>query len=256
MQKVLVIVPFPMSAAERARREAQLRTVRLAPDIEFHFGTVRAAPANYASEHDSVLAEISILDAGKCAQDDGYDAVCIDTMSDSGLAALRSILDIPVIAPGRASMLTALMLGERFSILVMWDRWRHLYRKTIAELGLERRCASIRSIGIAPNNRTLLAGKEDEVFPLLLAAARACVESDGAEVILLGSTTMHEAHAYLAERLPVPVLNPGPLSYKLAEAALALRLSHSRAAFPRPLVEKRAMIDAMLAAAAERQEEG
>jgi allantoin racemase len=245
MAKVLVVVPFPMSEDNRRAREAQLGGVQLGPGIEFHFRPVRAAPANYTSEHDSVLADVSILDACKGAQQEGYDAVCIDTMSDSGLAAARSLLDIPVIAPGRASMLTALMLGERFSILIMWERWRHLYRKTLAELDLGARCASIRSIGVAPDNQALLAGKEDEVFPLLLEAARACVERDGAEVILLGSTTMHQAHAYLAARLPVPVINPGPLTYRLAEAALALGLKHSRKAFPRPLVPRPDLIDAL-----------
>jgi len=243
--KVLVIVPFPMSEENRRAREAQLEAVQLGPGIEFHFRPVRAAPANYTSEHDSVLADISIVDACKNAQAEGYDAVCIDTMSDSGLAAARSLLDIPVIGPGRASMLAALTLGERFSILIMWDRWRHLYRKTIAELGLGARCASIRSIGVAPDNQALLAGKEDEVFPRLLEAARACVEQDGAEVILLGSTTMHQAHGYLAGRLAVPVINPGPLTYKLAEAALALGLKHSRKAFPRPLAPRVDLIDAM-----------
>jgi allantoin racemase len=176
--------------------------------------------------------------------------VCIDTMSDSGLAPLRAMLDIPVIGPGRASMLTALMLGERFSILIMWERWRHLYRKAIAELGLQQRCASIRAIGVTPDRRALLAGKEDEVFPLLLEAARRCIEDDGADVILLGSTTMHQAHAYLRARLPVPVINPGPLTYKLAEAALALRLAHSRKCFPRTNVQKDGLIDAMFTAAA------
>ena len=83
------------------------------------------------------------------------------------------------------------------------------------------------------------------MFPLLLEAARACIEQDGAEVILLGSTTMHQAHGYLAARLPVPVINPGPLTYKLAEAALALGLHHSRKAFPKPLGPRTDMIDAM-----------
>jgi allantoin racemase len=249
MAKVLVVVPFPMSEENRHARASQLRSVKLGPGIEFDFRPVRAAPANYTSEHDSVLADVSILDACKAAQAEGYDAVCIDTMSDSGLAAARSVLDIPVIGPGRASMLTALMLGERFSILIMWDRWRHLYRKTIAELGLGPRVASIRSIGVQPNNQSLLAGKEEEVFPLLLAAAEKCVAEDGAEVILLGSTTMHQAHAYLAARLPVPVINPGPLTYKLAESALALGLRHSRKAFPQPVAPRLEMIDAMLAAA-------
>ena len=54
----------------------------------------------------------------------------------------------------------------------------------------------------------------------------------------------------LAENLPVPVINPGPLTYKLVETVLALGLTHSRAAYPTPLAPKREMIQAMLAAAA------
>ena len=132
MAKVLVIVPFPMSEGNRLQRMAQLATVKLSPDVSFDFRPVRAAPANYTSEHDSVLADISIVDAGRNAEAEGYDAVCIDTMSDSGLAPLRSLLSIPVIGPGRASMLLAQTMGERFSILIMWDRWRR--RDTVASL--------------------------------------------------------------------------------------------------------------------------
>jgi len=60
---------------------------------------------------------------------------------------------------------------------------------------------------------------------------------------------MHEAHAYLAERLPVPVVNPGPLTYKLAETVLGLGLSHSRGAYPTTLAPRRDVIHAMLDAA-------
>ncbi len=77
------------------------------------------------------------------------------------------------------------------------------------------------------------------------------VEKDGADVVCLGSTTMHEAHAYLADRLPVPVLNGGPLSYQIADAMTALGLVHSRSAYPRPIVPKPHMIRAMMKAAAE-----
>lgn len=234
MARVLVIVPFPMDEGNVAKRRAQLNAVRLGEGIEFDYKPVRIAPANYVSQQDSVLADIGILEAGLQAQADGYNAVCIDTVSDSGMSALRSVLDIPVIGPGRHAMLAALMLGEKFSILAMWDRWRHLYTKTLAELGLQHKCASLRSAGLQPNNQSLLAGKEDEFFPALHRAALRCVEEDGADVIILGSTTMHEAHAYLAERLPVPVINPGPLTYRLADAAIKLRLSHSRAAYPSP----------------------
>lgn len=250
MKKVLVIVPFPMSHDNRALRGAQVNAVELGPDIHFDFRSTRAAPRNYISGSDLALAEIGMLEAGLNAQAEGYDAVCIDTMSDSGVGALRSELSIPVIGPGRTSMLLALMLGNRFSIVTMWEHWRHLYERTLGDLGLGHACASIRSLDVAPDNQGLLTGKEEEVFPALEALARDCIKSDRAEVIILGSTTMHQAHGYLAERLPVPVINPGPVSYKLAEAMLGLGLTHSRAAHPVTAASRREMFHAMLDAAA------
>jgi len=254
MAKVLVIVPFPMTDENRQFRRDQLGGVELGPDIEFVFESTRAAPRNYVSQADLVLAVVGILEAGLSAQARGFDAVCIDTMSDSGVAALRSALDIPVIGPGRASMLMAMMLGNRFSVVTMWQHWVHLYTKTINDLGIQDHCASIRHIDVAPDNQGLMAGKEAELFPLLEATARVCIESDGAEVILLGSTTMHQAHGYLQERLPVPVINPGPLTYKLAETVLGLGLCHSRAAYPKSPAPRYDMLRTMLDAAQQSEE--
>jgi len=251
MAKVLVLVPFPMSEENLLQRRQQLSAVELNPDIEFQFESVRAAPKNYVSQYDLVLADVGMMEAGLDAQTRGFDAVCIDTMSDSGVAALRSVLDIPVIGPGRASMLMAMMLGDRFSIITMWDQWKHLYVRTIKDMRLTDHCASVRSINIAPDNQSLLKDKEETIFPLLEKAAMKCIEEDGAHVILLGSTTMHQAHGFLTKRLPVPVINPGPLSYKMAETALGLELSHSRIAYPKSPVPKDEMVHAMLDAGAD-----
>ena len=249
MKKILVIVPFAMSADNLLLRQQQLAGLQFGPELVFDYRCVKAGPVNYSSHHDFVLADASIFEAGCRAQDEGYAAVCIDTMSDSGVAALRSVLDIPVFGPGKVSMLTALMLGDRFSILTMASRWKPLYKKALDELGLHHKCASVRAIEVPPDNQGLLSGKEEAVFPLLEAAARLAIEVDGAEVLILGSTTMHQAHAYLEARLPVPVINPGPLSYKMAEAALGLGLRQSRQAYPKPLHPRLDMLEAMMAAA-------
>lgn len=196
------------------------------------------------------LAEFGILEAGLDAQEQGFDAVCIDTVSDSGLAALRSSLDIPVFGPERMSMLTALMLGDRFSILAMWPQWRHLYTRAMRDLRLTDHCASIRCLDVTPDNQSLLSGKEDDILPRLYEIGMKAVEEDGADVILLGSTTMHQAHGYLSERLPVPVVNPGPLCFKMAETMLDLGLAPSRRAYPKSPRPKNEMIRAMLDAAA------
>jgi allantoin racemase len=249
VHKVLVIVPFAFGEEGIANREAQMKDVELGPDIQFDYRGVKAGPALFDSYHDWLLADLALFEAGKTAQDEGYDAVCIDTMSDSGVNGLRSVLDIPVIGPGRCSYLTALMLGDRFSVLTQWDPWIGLYRKGLREYGLADKCASIRSINTPPDVENLLGGKEEVVFPKLQAAAEQCIE-DGADVICMGSTTMHQAVPYLRENLPVPVINPGPLTYKLAEFFLGLGLTQSRTAYAKPNVPKLDMLEAMLEAAA------
>lgn len=249
MHKVIVLVPFAFDEKGLANRRAQQNSVQLGPDIEFDYKPVKAGPALYDSYHDWLLADMSMYEAGITAQEEGYDAVCIDTMSDSGASALRSVLDIPVIAPGKASYLMALLLGNTFSVLTQWDPWRGLYRKGLQEYGLADKCASIRSINVPPDVENLLGGKEEVVFPKLVEVGLQCVE-DGADVICLGSTTMHQAHAHLAANLPVPVINPGPLTYKLAEAVLGLGLTHSRTAYPKPSVPKLEMAHMMMEAAA------
>ena len=167
-------------------------------------------------------------------EEEGFDAVCIDTVSDSGLYALRSRLSIPVFGPGQAALHAACMLGHKFSVITMWDEWFHLYKKILTEYKLETRCASLRSIKTRPDLEELLAGKEDVIFQKLEDASRQAIEEDGADVIVLGSTTMHQSHAHLEGVLPVPVINPGQICYKFCEVFLELGLSHSKTAFPPP----------------------
>lgn len=247
MTKILTIVPFPMSEDDITRRSRQRDVVKLDAGTEITFRPVRVSSESFMSQHDWILMDLGVCAAGQSAQQEGFDAVCVDTMSDSGVAALRSILTIPVLGPGRASMLYALSLGSTFSVLTQWQPANLRYRKVLRELGLERQCASVRSFDIPPDFHSLLSGKEDKAFPLMLDTARRCVEEDGAEVICLGSTTMHEAHAYLAERLPVPVINPGPLSYKLIESMLALGLTHSARAYSPPVMPKPDLMAALVA---------
>ena len=76
---------------------------------------------------------------------------------------------------------------------------------------------------------------------------------DRADVIVLGSTTMHQSHKYLSEKLPVPVINPGLLAYKFTELMLELGLSHSKKAFPSPSTPKDKMVYEIMAAVSKRK---
>lgn len=232
--RIKIIIPIPMDQAGALNRASQLPDNLILPGFHPEFVPVARGASLADSAYDVLLMDFSVVEAGLRAQEEGYSAVCIDTVSDSGLAALRSRLDIPVIAPGMSAFHMACMLGKKFSVITMWDEWFPLYEKTLTEYRLWERVASLRSINTRPDLKELLGGKEEVVFAKLEAAALKAMEEDGADVIVLGSTTMHQSHAYLSERLPIPVINPGQVSYKLCELMLSLGLSHSRKAYPAP----------------------
>ncbi len=248
MARVAVLVPFAMDEVGMSKRRAQADSVPWGPGISFDFVPVKAGPMLYEGPHDWMLGDIAMFEVGQRIAAD-YDAIIIDTMSDSGVEALRAAVDIPVVGPARACYHIALTIGNRFGVLTQWAPWAAIYKKSMVAYGVAHQCAGIRHIDTPPDVRNLLGGKEDVVFPKLVEQGMRLVE-DGADVVILGSTTMHEAHAHLTEHLPVPVLNPGPVSYKVCEALLGLGLAQSRTAYPAPLVPRYEMVGAMLDAAA------
>lgn len=232
--RIRMIVPVPVPQSALAAFAAQIPAGSVMPGVTIDFDCAARGGTTLDSTYEGALADYWCLEAGVRAEAEGCAAVCINSMSDSGVAALRSRLSIPVVGTAQATYHLAAQLGRRFSIISMWDRWRWLYDKVLHEQDLHHRLASIRSIGVRPDTAELLAGKEDGVFPLLLDAAQRSIHEDGADVIVLGSTTMHQSHAFLAGELDVPVLNPGMVGFKTCEMLLTLGTSHSKRAWFAP----------------------
>jgi len=237
-KRIKIIIPVPVDESGVVNRRAQLPDELIRSGFEVEFVSVKNGAELGDSYYDTMLMDMFVFEAGLKAEEEGYDAVCIDTVSDSGLYGLRSRLDIPVFGPGQMAFHTACMLGHKFSIITMWDEWFHLYEKTLTEYGLRNRVASIRSINTRPDLAELLSGKEEIIFEKLEREALKAINEDGADVIILGSTTMHQSYEYLKERLPVPVINPGLIMYKYCEVFLDLGLTQSKKAFPSPGIIK------------------
>jgi allantoin racemase len=232
--RIKFVIPFPFDEEGIANRAAQIPADLLGPDTEVECVPVRNSATLVDCYYEDLVFDMYIAEAGLRAEEEGYDAVIMDTVSDSGLYALRSRLSIPVIGPGLVSYAVGIILGKRFSIVTMWDKWTHLYEKNLAIYDLKQKCASVRSVNIPPDVEALFTGKEEEMFERLTAEGRKAIEEDGADVILLGSTTMHQAGDYMSEHLPAPVINPGPVAIKLTESLVQLGLTHSKVAFPSP----------------------
>ena len=234
--KILVIMPVPLPPDAVAGFAAQVPDGLLGSDVTLDFVGTRNGATILDSHYELSLADSFVLDAGCRAEEQGYDAVCINSMSDSGLVALRSRLSIPVVGPGEACFLTAAMLGKNIGVITMWPQWHILYTKTAHSLGFQDRLVSIRDINVRPDTEDLLTGKEHIVFDALEREAKLAIEAYGADVLILGSTTMHQSYNYLKERLEVPLLNPGLVALKHCEMLVQMQLSHSKRYYASPSV--------------------
>ena len=202
------------------------------------FVSAKNGPAWFDSEHDLLVADVFCYEAAINAETDGYDAVIVDTTSDSGVLALRSRLSIPVVGVGEVSYHIAGILGRKFSMVTLSKKWEHISWRLMEKAGYRDACVSVRYLDVEPDLENLTEGKEDALAPALLESARRCVEEDGADVIILGSTTMHGVADYLAEHLDVPVINPGLVGFWFAHMLVQTRLAQSKRAFPSPAVAK------------------
>jgi len=245
-KNIMVIVPFPFDEPGIEGRREQLDESAFGENVDFQYKPVKTSCALGDSWYDFKILGIGVFEAGLEAENEGFDAVCIDTVSDSALDPLRSRLDIPVIGPGQVQYHIASILGKTFSVITQWDKWMPLYEKTANKYGVTDKLASVHSIDVRPDVEMLLEDKKENVFPKLKAEALDAINNHGADVICMGSTTMHQSVDFLQDELPVPVMNPGLISYKLAELLIDLGLSHSKEAYPTPEVPMDEKLHAML----------
>lgn len=235
MSRILVLIPHPAAVPAPDTAAWPLRP---SDGLSPVYRPVRCPTSGTGGFFDARLEDLLVFDNGRQAAEEGFDAVCTLTLDDGGAAALRSVLDLPVLATGRTTSLHALTLADRFAWLVETRAQEARLRAALRQWHLAERCVAIR---VAPADQ-----------PQALHSALAdCVDIDGAGAICLGSPALvacalGPAPALGApDRPAVPLLEPLAVTCRMAEALLASNLTHSRTAAPRPLVPKPAVIQAM-----------
>lgn len=135
-----------------------------------------------------------------------HDAYVVACFSNHPLiGALRELRRGPVVGIMEAALVQAMSLGHRFSIVTTSPRWRPLLEDAVRAYGLEMRCASVRTTGLAVLDVERLPA--ERVTERLVEEARLAVERDGAEVICLGCAGMAGFEVDMSRSLGVPVID-------------------------------------------------
>jgi allantoin racemase len=164
-----------------------------------------SGPASIEGHFDEVVSAYWTLDCVLRVVDD-FDGVVVACYgAHPVIDALREAITAPVLGIMEASVLYALPLGARFSIVTTSPRWQPMLEEAVRALGVERRCASVRSTGLAVLDLERLPPQQ--VRARLADEARSAIERDGAEVIVLGCAGMAGLQESVAAATGVPVID-------------------------------------------------
>ncbi|KAJ9607393.1 hypothetical protein H2200_008466 [Cladophialophora chaetospira] len=204
------------------------------PGTQLTHSILRTGPPSIECEVDQALAVPGTIKQAIKAERNGASAVIIDCMGDPGLRPAREAVTIPVLGPAETSMHLAAMLGQKFCIVTVLESVRPMMMNNVRLYGVQEKLASIRVVDIPVLE---IHQRGDEVQEALAGEALAAVEQDGADVIILGCTGFLGCADKIRKRLlvakyDVPVIDPIPATFCMAEALVRSGLSHSKKAYP------------------------
>ncbi len=203
--------------AEQARRVAL-------PGTEIVGLTPAFGAESVEGNLESYLAAVAVMDR-VLAYDEPFDAVIQAGYGEHGREGLQELLDVPVVDITEAAASTAMYLGHRYSVVTTLDRAVPLIEDRLLLAGLDRRCASVRSSGLAVLE---LESDPERAVAAIVEQATAAVRDDHAEVICLGCGGMAELEQAVRARTGVPVVDGVAAAVTVAESLVRMQLSTSK----------------------------
>jgi allantoin racemase len=196
----------------------------IGPDTEACIVRFKEGPKNIESAYDMSSVAPFIVKESSTAKTEGFHAIVIASSLDPALASAREVSDIPVVGSGETSMMLACEYGD-FSILTQNIKTLKLKQRIVRKLGIAQKIVSMRCLNENPksSNIGLLEEIEEE-------------RKNGADAIVLDRLDSMELLKRYQSELRIPLITPVPAAIKMAEALHSLALTHSRRAYPRPVL--------------------
>jgi len=170
------------------------------------------------TRYEAAIASHAVLDC-LAANKEACDAAIISAFGDPGLAAAKELMAFPVVGIEEAALLTAYMLGRRYSIICLTERLRTWYIESAREADLDGRLASVRSLNASiPDIMTA----KDDFTKALHEICLQTIEHDRAEVVIFGGGPIAGLARELQSQIPVPALDGISCAVRMAEYLVRL----------------------------------
>lgn len=190
-------------------------TQRMVATAQNSLGTMATVHGVTASQGPQIVAsraEKNVLAAQQALElavqhHAGMDAVILAISTDSGIAALRESLGIPVIGMLQAALVTAAQLGQRVGLLTLGGHMLPVYQEQLRQYQLDGLMHAWR----APQAPLLFSSQAQAVEPaavaLLTEQAQEMIAQNDLDVLVLSGAVLSGYRAALQAQLPVPVVD-------------------------------------------------
>jgi allantoin racemase len=210
---------------EIALRDTQIDIFGLEEDpTKSHLGTIQ-------SSYEASLATIEDLKCAKDAEKAGYQAIIIPCGNDPGVAALREILNIPVVPPGSTAKHFCSLISPRFSVLTTG---KGKSKNTL----IHERDGLMKHVSIHPVGLSVpeLRSNPKKAYEAMVHEGHNAIINHRAGAITFGCMSIGflMIDEKLNDELGIPVINPVKVSVRIAEIMIDFQLVHSKIAYPIP----------------------
>jgi len=167
---------------------------------------------------------------------DQFDGVVLACFDDTGLDAVRCLLDVPVVGIGEAAFHMASMVSVKFSVVTTLARSVAAIEHNLSKYGLRSRCSSVRASDIPVLE---LEDPHSDARATISSEIAKALEEDGAEAIVLGCAGMTDLAQSLQLEFKVPVIDGVTAAVKIVEGLIAMGVTTSkRCAYATPLAKQ------------------
>ncbi len=161
------------------------------------------------------------------AEREGYDAFVVGHFQDAGLYEARSVVDIPVIGLGEATMLWCCQMGQRIGIVTINPRFIPWFHHQIGKYGLKERVTGVHAMTFEPGQILEAYGDADkaETVRQLFEAQGAPLVAGGTDVLIPGGGIPMLLFSRFRDHQidGAPVVNGIPIAVKMAKMAVELK---------------------------------
>lgn len=170
-------------------------------------------PKTLSAPGDILFSEFAIFQEGMNTDPEEFDAILIDCAFDPALDELVEQGPVPTFGPMKATLAMMSQVANRFSFISRSERQLGWLRETAVKYGYENMIASMRALNI-----TYKQSRSPKIFDKAMKQQLNNVVGDGAEAVVMGSTTMSLSKKVIESAKELPLFLPGLVALRTMES--------------------------------------